>query len=510
MNSPLFYFFLLCVVVMTKVGVEYYAKWAQRHGVVDKADGLRKLQKAPTPVSGGVVIYAVSALAIIFGVTHHNVTSIAEHNVPFTKIGMILGAALVFVAIGFSDDRGGMKGKRKLLLQILTASVIVGYAQNYHSVELFGRTINLGHLFFPLALFWIAGFINAMNLIDGADGVASTIGIMIFATVGVIGVLHGEAYGLIAFMAFVMAAAVFGFFLCNRPPAKIYLGDSGSMLIGFMASILVFNVCSVGEGTIRFFPAFAIAFLPILDSFSAIVRRTLAGRSIYFADRSHLHHRIQTRVGRNWKLLGTLAVLQVPLSLGGIWGAMCDSSKAPWCDLVPLGAAFLVLVFLIVTNIFGRNELILMVLAVKKLFVRVFCRSRKRAGQANSYINLLEDDWKRLWNSIQRQVADYPCFYTSLDINIPAMEVDYFASKGEQAVEKGINADPRSIMTLRIPLMVEEKEYCGNLLIQYDMVEPDSMKVVALAEKLRDESVAAIAVFMKTHRQQDERVLTEE
>ena len=274
MNAPLFYIYLLCVAAVTKIGTDYYARWAQRHGVVDKADGLRKLQKVPTPVSGGVVIYAVAALAIIIGVVHHNISSIDEYDVPFGKIGLILGAALVLVLTGFIDDKKGMKGKRKLLLQLLAASVIVGGAQNYNSVELFGHSVNLGHIFFPLALFWLAGFINAINLIDGADGVASTIGIMIFVTTGVIGVLHGSAYLPISFIAFTMAAAVFGFFLCNRPPAKIYLGDSGSMLIGFMAAVLLINVCSVGKGTIRFFPAFTVAFLPILDSFSAIIRRT--------------------------------------------------------------------------------------------------------------------------------------------------------------------------------------------------------------------------------------------
>ena len=505
MNSPLFYLFLIGVTVLTKIGVEYYAKWAQKHGIVDKADGLRKLQKAPTPVSGGVVIYAVSTLAIIAGVVCYNITHPHGSAVSPVKVAVILGSAFILVAIGFSDDRGGLKGKRKLLLQLLASSLIVSYAQNYSSVELFGRTFNLGHLFFPLALFWLAGFINAINLIDGADGVAATVGMMIFITVGLIGFLHGAAYSLIAFLAFVMAAALFGFFLCNRPPAKIYLGDSGSMLIGFMAAILLINVCSVGKGTVRFFPAFSIAFLPILDSFSAIVRRTLAGRSIYFADRSHLHHRIQTHFGRDWKLLGMLVFLQIPLSAGGIIGTLLNSRKYAWSDLVPLGAAFLVLVFLITTNIFGRNELKLMILAVKKVLTRILIRRKKKPNQPNTFINLQEDDWKLLWKSILRQTAGSPCFYVQLDINIPPLEVDFFASKGEQAVEKGINADPRSIMTLRIPLLIEEKDYSGNLLLQYDMVEPDSLKMVELAEKLKDESVTAIKAFLKAHRDQDER-----
>ena len=505
MNTPQFYIFLLCVVAVTKIATDVYARWARNHGVVDKADGLRKLQKAPTPVSGGVVIYAVAALAIIFGVAHHNVGSNDAYDVSFTKIVLILGAALVLVLTGFVDDKTGIKGKRKLLLQLLAASVIVGGAQNYGGVELFGRTLNLGHIFFPLALFWLAGFINAINLIDGADGVASTIGIMIFVTVGVIGVLHGAAYELIAFIAFVMAAATFGFFLCNRPPAKIYLGDSGSMLIGFMAAVLLINVCSVGRGTIRFFPAFTIAFLPILDSFSAIIRRTLAGRSIYFADRSHLHHRIQTHVGRNWKLLGTLVALQIPLSVGGVWGTLYARGEKPWGDLVPLGAAFLVLVFLIVTNIFGRNELKLMILGVKKLFVKIFVPRKRKPDQPHEYINLQEDDWKQLWTSILNQTADYPCFFISLDVNIPAMEVDFYASKGDKAVEKGISADPRSILTLRIPLMVRDKEYCGNLFMQYDMQETDSRSAVELADRLKNESVDAVETFMRTHRKQDER-----
>ena len=235
------------------------------------------------------------------------------------------------------------------------------------------------------------------------------------------------------------------------------------------------------------------------------MRRTLAGRSIYFADRSHLHHRIQTHVGRNWKLLFTLIALQIPLSVGGVWGTLYARGESPWSDFIPLGTAFLVLVFLIATNIFGRNELKLMILAVRKLFRKIFVRRKRKSNQPNEYINLQEDDWKQLWTSILTQTADYPCFFISLDINIPAMEVDFYASKGEQAIEKGISADPRSILTLRIPLMVQEKEYCGNLFMQYDMQETDSRSAVELADRLKDESVEAVATFMQTHHKQDER-----
>lgn len=500
MSSPLFYIFLLCVVIVTKLGTEIYAVYARKHDIVDKADGVRKIQKNPIPVSGGVVIFSTTALAIIAAViwcrySHPNAP------IPYTKISVLIGTSLLLVLTGFLDDKRGMKGKKKLLLQILAASILVGYAQNYRSVELFGCTLNLGHLFFPLALFWLVGFVNAINLIDGADGVASTIGIMIFVTSGIIGVLQGKAYLTISFIAFVAAAAVLGFFLCNKPPAKIYLGDSGSMLIGFMAAILLLNVCSVGKGTVRFFPAFCIAFLPILDSFSAIVRRKLAGRSIYFADRSHLHHRIQTHVGRNWTLLMTLFFLQLPLSIGGIWGIIQKSHDSWWSDFIPLGAAFAVLSFLIITNIFGRNELKLMLLSVYRLFCRCVGRKCTKPGtSATSYINLNEDDWKALWDSIIRQTADRPCFYISLDVSIPTMEVDFFASKGEKAEEKGISADPRSIMTLRMPLISDEKRYCGNLILQYNMLNHDSRAAVELAEKLKNEASSAVNRYIGAYR----------
>ena len=85
------------------------------------------------------------------------------------------------------------------------------------------------------------------------------------------------------------------------------------------------------------------------------------------------------------------------------------------------------------------------------------------------------------------------------------MEVDFYASKGDKAVEKGISADPRSILTLRIPLMVRDKEYCGNLFMQYDMQETDSRSAVELADRLKNESVDAVETFMRTHRKQDER-----
>ena len=134
MNTPLFYLFLVCVAAVTKIATEYYARWAQKHGVVDKADGLRKLQKAPTPVSGGVVIFAVAALATVIGVSYHNLAETASGTVPFTKIALILGAAFVLVLTGFLDDKNGMKGKRSPLPSDHLGN---GYARNTIA-EIFG------------------------------------------------------------------------------------------------------------------------------------------------------------------------------------------------------------------------------------------------------------------------------------------------------------------------------------------------------------------------------------
>lgn len=245
----------------------------------------------------------------------------------------------------------------------------MAFARNYSSVELFGRAVNLGHLFYPIAIFWLVGFINAVNLVDGADGVASTFGVFFFVSAGIIGLIQGRGYEPAALFSFVMAASFLGFFLCNRPPARVYLGDTGSMLIGFLAGILLLNVCSVNRNTIRFFPAFAIAFLPICDSFLAIVRRKLTGRSIYFADRSHLHHRIQTRIGRGYILLAVLSALQIPLCLGGIAGIYYHN------DWIPLGG---VLFILVATGLFGRDELVIIARAFRKFLGRLAEKNEKK------------------------------------------------------------------------------------------------------------------------------------
>lgn len=480
--GELYWIFFFCIALITKIGTDAYAAFAKRSGIVDKADEIRKLQKKPVPVSGGVVIFTVMAIVLVSALLYN-----AKHGVEtgFSKnLLIILGTSLVLTITGFIDDKRGITGKNKLLVQILVSSIIVAFAKNYRSVELFGHVINFGHFFFPFAIFWLVGFINAINLVDGADGVATSLGFFIFVSSGIIGLLQG--YQTVALLCFIMAATLFGFFLCNKPPAKIYLGDSGSMLIGFIAAILLLNVCVVSRETVRFFPAFAIAFIPILDSFLAVIRRKLCGRSIYFADRSHIHHRIQNRIGRRYVLLATLAILQIPLSLGGIAGIYYKN------DLISLGAAALVLAVLIVTGLFGRDELILIVKAFGKLFRRM-TGQKPKAEYAEPFITL-NHYWQPLWSSIVTQTERFPCFFISLDINIPTMETEYFAKKGVMAMEDDNSADPRQILTVRMPLM-EANRYFGNLILQFDIRKCDSREAVELTTNLTRECVASVIAY---------------
>ena len=492
--SELYLVFLFCVVLVTKIGTDIYAALAKRWRIVDQADGRRKLQKEPIPVGGGVVIFIVMTISLFIGLFYKGQGDLLA--VIPNSVFLIIGTSLLLTLTGLWDDKYGMKGRNKLLIQILVSTIIVAYARDFSSVELFGYAINLGHLFYPIAIFWLVGFINAVNLLDGADGVASTFGFFFFATAGGIGLIQGGAST--ALFCFIMAAAVLGFFFCNMPPAKIYLGDTGSMLIGFLAGIFLLNVCAVNrdevKNTIHFIPAFAIAFLPICDSFLAVIRRKLTGRSIYFADRSHLHHRIQKRVGRGFVLLAVLAALQIPLSLGGIAGIYYDND---WIPLAAVGAVFFVLV---ATGLFGRYEIMIILREFLKIFVRLF-RCKQKTIYTMSFVTL-DDCWEPLWNSILAQTTKNSCVFVSLDVNIPVLETEYIAKSGTTLLDDGSVAEMRQIMAVRLPILVE-KNYCGNLQIQFDLDKIDCREALEMAKHLTGEAAESVGAYVQQRLHRD-------
>lgn len=225
-----------------------------------------------------------------------SVTLGAELPYPQLLPGVILGATLVFLT-GLFDDLKGVTPTGKLIAQTLAALCIVAYGFQIESIALSpsSAALNLGLLSVPITVLWIVGMTNAFNLIDGVDGLAGTIALIAVAVSISVDIYVHDIRSL--FITTAMLGAVLGFLRFNTSPAKIFLGDSGSMTLGYFLAIrLVISATetragSVAPVTYALVPIFGLAY-PLLDTFIAMARRWLRGHPFSRADGRHVHHQL--------------------------------------------------------------------------------------------------------------------------------------------------------------------------------------------------------------------------
>lgn len=240
----------------------------------------RKVHKHPMPRLGGLAIYLSFLICYMF------------FGVITTEMLSIVIASFVIVLFGIVDDINPMKARYKLVGQLIAAGIIVFYGNIVlKEVYLFDYYISFGALSPYLTLFFIVACINAINLIDGLDGLASGISTIYFTTIAIIAFLTNRIGGLDITISILMAGATFGFLVFNFPPAKIFMGDTGSQFLGFIIAI----ISLLGFKNITFnslvVPIIILA-IPIFDTLFAILRRFLKGESIGTPDKEHFHHQL--------------------------------------------------------------------------------------------------------------------------------------------------------------------------------------------------------------------------
>ena len=261
---------------------------ALRLGAVDVPED-RKVHERTTPTLGGVAIYA----SIMIGIGVYLL--VADHRVSSDILGIILGATVIF-AFGVADDIRGLSPLSKLFGQILGAGVLVVMGVQIQNIHIPGApVISLSpELSVVVSLIWVIAFINIINLIDGLDGLAA--GITCIAAVSMFYFATqtgtGSAFVDAAVISIVIAGATLGFLRYNFYPASIFMGDSGSMLLGFLlGAITIQGVLKSIAAVALVVPLMAMA-IPILDTGMAITRRIRKGNPITHADKEHIHHRL--------------------------------------------------------------------------------------------------------------------------------------------------------------------------------------------------------------------------
>jgi UDP-GlcNAc:undecaprenyl-phosphate GlcNAc-1-phosphate transferase len=262
---------------------------ALRKGMLSRP-GERTVHTEPVPYLGGLAIY----FSFILGVL---VVCMADQNLKcgFHKeiMGLFLGGTLI-VLLGLWDDIKNIRPLTKLAGQIVVALVLFGFGFRVEFLtNLFsGQEMHVSYLlsvFFTVV--WIVGLINAMNLIDGLDGLAAGITV-IAAWALVIVAVYLQNY-LTMFLLAVLAGSVLGFLPYNFHPAKIFMGDSGSMFLGLvLASVTLIKSQHKSAAAVVLLTPITALVIPIYDTFVAIVRRAFKKESIFKADKKHLHHRL--------------------------------------------------------------------------------------------------------------------------------------------------------------------------------------------------------------------------
>jgi len=259
----------------------------------------RKVHKTPMPRLGGLGIYLGFLLGyMIFG----------EQT---TMMNSILIGSFLLLITGIIDDIKPLKAKYKLIGQILAVLIVVFYGNLLLTdISFFGFNMDFKLLSYPITILFMLGCINCMNLIDGLDGLAGGISSIFFLTIGIIAYLQGRT-GLTVVLTFIMLGSTLGFLAHNFNPAKIFMGDSGSMFLGFIISIItLLGFKSIITSSIII--PLCILIVPILDTLCAILRRKLKGESISTPDKSHFHHQL---LRRNFGVKGTVLIIYLITAL---------------------------------------------------------------------------------------------------------------------------------------------------------------------------------------------------
>jgi len=270
--------------ILAYIATPHVKRFARQIGAIDVPKDNRRMHKKPIPRLGGLSIFVGFLGAILlFG------------QLDQTMLCVLLGASII-VALGMFDDVLALSAKLKFLVQIVAAAipVCIGNLQirlftnlNPFSEESY---LHLGVLAIPVTILWIVGITNAVNLIDGLDGLAVGVSSIASVTMLAVSLLIGETA--IAVTMGALTGACVGFMPYNLNPAKIFMGDTGSTFLGYMLATVSIMGLFKFYAVISFAVPFLILGLPIFDTANAIIRRVAAGRSPMSPDRGHVHHKL--------------------------------------------------------------------------------------------------------------------------------------------------------------------------------------------------------------------------
>ncbi len=292
------------------------ARLGLRVGLVDLPSS-RRTRARPVPTTGGIVIFLTTAASLVFALRFY---SHVAPNLAFRFSALLVGGTVI-VVLGIIDDRVNLKPGVKLMVQVAVAVAMVASGVAFERIHVFfGPALELGWLSYPITVFWIVGFMNAFNLIDGLDGLAGGIAVIAASALFLVGLMNNNP------LLYMMVAGIFGsgvgFLLHNFREGNVYLGDAGSMGLGFFLAggAVIGGRSDLASNAVLVVGACMI--VPAFDVVTTIVRRGRSRGGVMTPDQSHVHHRL-IRFGLNpkaavivlwgvtvffgWQMLGLIA-----------------------------------------------------------------------------------------------------------------------------------------------------------------------------------------------------------
>lgn len=281
MNYFLIVSIAFIIVFLITPNIRYFAL---KFYVIDKV-GQRKIHKKIVTKLGGLAIY----LGFLGGLFCIVIFDPGFFTIHYSAIlGLLIGATLVLI-LGIYDDFQGSSALLKFTVQIIIALLLVRSGFLLRGIMLPGLiNIEFGIFSRPITLFWVVGIINAVNLMDGLDGLAAGVIGIIASFIFIFGLILKENF--IMYVSLALAGACFALLKYNFYPAKIFMGDTGSLFLGLIVACLGIYQPSAHLNNPYFIPTVIVFLLPILDTFFAVARRILRRKNIFSGDSSHIHH----------------------------------------------------------------------------------------------------------------------------------------------------------------------------------------------------------------------------
>ena len=305
------------------------------------APGVRKVHTTSTPRLGGAAILSAALAMMIPVLLLNNAIGEAFRSVEQQVIALLVGGMLMFV-VGLADDIRGLRARTKLLAQLVAAIGVCAFGIRVEEVTLPGGfTLEFGLLAVPITILWIIGITNAVNLIDGLDGLAAGIVAITCGVVATQAILMDQQ--VMAVLMLALMGSLSGFLVFNFNPAKIFMGDCGSLSLGFVIAASS-TLCATKKATLvgLAIPALVLG-VPIFDMLFSMLRRLLERRSMFAPDRGHIHHRLLDK-GLHHRH-AVIVLYMVTLTVAGLSMGMMAMSDLGAIAVSFVGLVFLILVF---------------------------------------------------------------------------------------------------------------------------------------------------------------------